>query len=98
MDDREKLIKLLSHDPCVALDMGDCPSCKYVDADDCYTERMADHLLSHGVTIREQGEWVQKGAWHIECSECHYILAHVCEAKNYCPYCGAPMKGESNVH
>ena len=39
----------------------------------------------------KHGRWIHKGAWHIECSECNYILAHIGEAKNYCPYCGAKM-------
>ena len=39
------------------------------------------------------GRWIHKGAWHIECSECNYILAHIGEAKNYCPNCGAKMDG-----
>lgn len=40
-----------------------------------------------------RGRWIHKGAWHIECSECKYILAHIGEAKNYCPNCGAKMDG-----
>ena len=40
------------------------------------------------------GRWIHKGAWHIECSECQHILAHIGEAKNYCPNCGAKMDGE----
>lgn len=40
------------------------------------------------------GRWVHKGAWHIECSECKHILAHIGEAKNYCPNCGAKMDGD----
>ena len=40
--------------------------------------------------------WVHKGAWHIECSECQHILAHIGEAKNYCPYCGAKMDKEES--
>lgn len=43
---------------------------------------------------QKHGEWNHKGAWHIECLECHYILAHIGEAKNYCPNCGAKMDGE----
>ena len=43
------------------------------------------------------GRWMHKGAWHIECSECHHILAHIGEAKNYCPNCGAKMDGDGNV-
>ena len=40
------------------------------------------------------GRWVHKGAWHIECSECKHVLAHIDEAKNYCPNCGAKMDGD----
>mgnify|MGYP003293065292 CR=1 FL=1 len=39
------------------------------------------------------GRYVHKGAWHIECSECQHILAHIGESKNYCPNCGAKMDG-----
>ena len=42
------------------------------------------------------GRWVHKGAWHIECSECKHVLAHIDEAKNYCPNCGAKMDGDGN--
>ena len=41
------------------------------------------------------GQWIHKGAWHIECSECKHILAHIGEAKNYCPNCGAKMDEEA---
>ena len=43
------------------------------------------------------GRWIHKGAWHIECSECKHILAHIGEAKNYCPNCGAKMEGDGNA-
>ena len=43
------------------------------------------------------GRWIHKGAWHIECSKCQYILAHIGEAKNYCPNCGAKMDGDGNA-
>lgn len=42
------------------------------------------------------GRWVHKGEWHIECPECRYILAHIGEAKKYCPNCGAMMDGDGN--
>lgn len=44
------------------------------------------------------GRWVHKGAWHIECSECKHVLAHIGEAKNYCPNCGAKMDLEEKRH
>lgn len=57
---------------------------------------IADHLLDHGVTIREQGEWIfTKYAYTLECSVCK---GHMSGGKTkYCPYCGSPMKGESNA-
>ena len=42
----------------------------------------------------KHGEYIQKGAWHIECSVCRNVLAHIGEVKNYCPNCGAKMDGE----
>lgn len=52
MTDREKLIELLQNDPCPGLDIADCGFCQYVDAEDCFAERIADHLLANGVTIQ----------------------------------------------
>lgn len=43
------------------------------------------------------GEYIQKGAWHLECSVCGHILAHIGEAKNYCPHCGAKMDGRRDA-
>lgn len=40
---------------------------------------------------RKHGHYIHKGAWHLECSECSNILAHICEEKNFCPNCGAIM-------
>ena len=57
----------------------------------------AEHAIINAPTVDAKevvhGRWIHKGAWHIECSECNYILAHIGEAKNYCPYCGAKMDG-----
>ena len=64
-----------------------------------YDEALVDVLevlnKAHTVDAVEvvHGRWIHKGAWHIECSECNYILAHIGEAKNYCPNCGAKMDG-----
>ena len=62
-------------------------------------------LESYGIGLGEQadaakvvhGRWIHKGAWHIECSECKHILAHIGEAKNYRPNCGAKMDGDGNA-
>lgn len=51
-------------------------------------------MLSADVVEVKHGEYIQKGAWHIECSVCGNVLAHIGEVKNYCPNCGAKMDGE----
>lgn len=88
MTDREKLIELLRE------------AVRYLPR---VCEIFADHLLSHGVTFEKQGEW--KKQWHDnnligheyeECSICGCMISDTekfwdC---NYCPNCGARMKGE----
>ena len=46
------------------------------------------------VEERKHGHWITKKAWHVECSECHYVSESICEEKKYCPNCGAKMDGE----
>lgn len=69
-------------------------------------EAVADYLLDNGVTVREQGEWkhgYKNGEYGIWCSKCgtgwpeslNYEVIAACH--DFCPNCGAPMKGESNV-
>lgn len=62
------------------------------DKDICFKYFLEERPIVDAVPV-VHGRWVQKGAWHIECSECQYILAHIGEAKNYCPNCGAKMDG-----
>lgn len=49
-------------------------------------------------TLREHlnqktGHWIETDIDIYECSECHIGLA-LLEKENYCPHCGAKMKGE----
>lgn len=46
------------------------------------------------VEERKHGRWITIKAWHVECSECCYVLEYICCVKNYCPNCGAIMDGE----
>ena len=44
---RDRLIKLIKHDNC--RNPFDCsPKCKYVESDDCHSERLADLILADG--------------------------------------------------
>ena len=54
MDVREKLVELLKTNACPSPYMCD-PACRYYGLGDCFSERFADHLIAHGVTVQE---WV----------------------------------------
>lgn len=54
MDVREKLVELLKTNACSSTFIYD-PTCKYYGFEDCFPERFADYLISHGVTVQE---WV----------------------------------------
>ena len=41
---------------------------------------------------RPQGEWTNAGVLTVHCSNCKSEF-HELEAMNYCPHCGAKMKG-----
>ena len=45
---------------------------------------------------RPQGEWIDKGKNLWKCSNCgHYINGDV-EVRNFCPNCGADMRGKDD--
>ena len=52
MNVREKLVELLKTNACPSPYMCD-PACRYLCFEDCFPERFADHLISHGVTVQE---------------------------------------------
>ena len=52
MDVREKLVELLKTSACPSQFICDL-TCKYYGFEDCFPERFADYLLSHGVTVQE---------------------------------------------
>ena len=60
MNDREKLVELIKHGRSCPDDLAPfademCKQCRYAADVDCDISRLADHLLAHGVTIREPG-------------------------------------------
>lgn len=87
MRDREKLIHLLRE-------------VQYLGG---LEEKIADHLISHGVTVRERGRWVQVERWATKakyrCSVCgREIMSAVIvniEKYPFC-HCGADMRGEED--
>ena len=97
MPDREKLIELVRD-----FERYDHRMMNRVDADE-----IADHLIAHGVTVRERGRWLNwKGepftegdfGWDWTCSVCKNTLEYeepvTAEEfpSNFCPNCGADMR------
>lgn len=55
----------------------------------------AEKLIEHAPSVvpsRAEGEWTNAGILTVHCSNCKSQF-HELEAMNYCPNCGAKMKG-----
>ena len=105
MDIKEKLVDLLTDNlPRV----GNLPQC---DNPLQYTineivERIADHLITNGVTVQERGYWASLtdcANAGVYCSVCHKKVYKEdyarCNRKNklrsdYCPHCGSKMMSQ----
>ena len=94
MDVREKLVELI-----IDAKRGDPET-------GSFTEYLADHLISNGVTVQECGHWEDDHGDYV-CSCCHtaftddliWLVRGESNEPNYCPNCGAkmmpqPPKGE----
>ena len=55
------------------------------------TVDMANELKNKGYRKERQGEWIRSGMNTPKCSLCHQYSY---DFGNYCPNCGAKMKGE----
>lgn len=98
MDDREKLVELL----------GRCAFEECITIEPVAESRLTDYLIAHGVTIREPGHWEGVVStywrWYPEGARAVNRVTYRCTRcgrgsailENFCPSCGAPMKGESN--
>ena len=79
MDVREKLVELIEQS-------GACFECFPVgDYEQKQIEKIANHLIAHGVTVQKHGRGLLDG----RCSECleNPLTTH----KTYCPSCEAKM-------
>lgn len=63
------------------------------------------YSISTNIPEREKGEWISDGMWY-KCSACGteysddiYNVSHDSDYHpNFCPKCGADMRGELNDH
>lgn len=80
MNDREKLIALVKR-AIIEWEYGDA------------SEKIADHLIAHGVVVREKGEWVYDHWCEFKCSKCGALSKTEPRGEeNFCPNCGADMR------
>ena len=92
MADREKLIELLEDVQRCGEDYTDYEIYGMRIPDTVSNEKVANHLISHGVTVRERGRWEEYQVPHIMCcSECDWATGEQSDF-NFCPNCGADMR------
>ena len=98
MTDREKLAYLLANA------LQEIPRYEVPQASD-----LADHLIANGVVVREKGEWVKEGPYTsvggdykkaLLCPLCYsYFVSDgntPWQLHDFCPNCGADMRGDNN--
>ena len=77
-----------------------CEQCEgYNQGAKCLHRFYAKHLIEQGYRKVEQGEWkpiMQELNYcdTLECSSCGFVIDISLTDYNYCPNCGARMKGE----
>lgn len=65
----------------------------FIDYDEYATAREHVKRLPSVTPKQRTGKWIKCG-WAIKCSECDYDMPFT--VRNFCPNCGAKMKGENS--
>ena len=93
MDVMEKLVELLDDIQVRGEDFTDYEIYGMRVPDTISNEDVALHLIAHGVTVQECGEWVYDHWCEFKCSVCgEFSSSKPYKGKeNYCSNCGAKM-------
>lgn len=101
MTDKETVLALRIHND----KLSDCSKCPLSNYNNCYELLLqnAIYWIEHLATNRTQGEW-KEFIMPMPLSDHHYKMGVICSecnttwdcSTNYCPFCGADMKGDSN--
>jgi hypothetical protein len=68
---------------------GNCRGCSFNFYPPCPPKASAERLYAAGYRKQSEGEWI--GDWDFTCSVCQEPFEY---KTNFCPNCGAKMKGE----
>lgn len=96
MENKEKQIEEMAE--ILAGDCGDCSNCEYDnDVKGCCFKN-AERIYNAGYRKERQGEWKPimqelNCCDTLECSICEFVIDISQGDYNYCPNCGAKMKG-----
>lgn len=105
MDIKEKLVDLLTDNLPRVDNLPQCDNPLQYAINEI-VERIADHLIAHGVTVQKRGYWASLtdcANAGVYCSVCHKKVYKEdyarCSRKNklrsdYCPHCGSKMMPE----
>ena len=87
---REKQIEEMVTTMCNVCAKQDYPKCD--DRGGCFCEELAETYYNEGYRKQSEGEWKRRGN-EKTCSLCKFIYYSNNDEWNFCPNCGAKMKG-----
>ena len=53
-------------------------------------------IAIEAIKARPHGEWIDIEGYYCECSNCKIVGVNELDYANFCPNCGADMRGEKN--